>query len=574
MISSLSEENNKSDINQEDQDILDISNFLNKSPKVSIGENLNIFFDQKMNNISLSPILPINKIHLLLKLYNLDVTKDELLKRIIKVLNGDNTNKIQTYIQNGTKIQKANTQIKIIDELFINDCFILSKASKEGAYVIADRICKTIFRESIQYKYQSSEDNKKKYAIAFLKYKDNIYIQSEPSENDNEAKLNVNKKIIIKYLPKKYSKEIINNINECLKNEEKAKNEKKARYEQFLKEAGGDRKLLKNKRKITTEEFSKRLPYYNMLEKDKKDYNDNNLLELEEEDEIFFINTENVPINEILLGDLGIVDNHLKDFKYTPFKIFEMIRDSEKKRGIDLKMEHTQVNDKNYCHNNEATIFSQKLGIKVQGFGKSKEEAENKCALNMLAIIFKNKFNTYFELHDYFEHKNGKYLDIILTEEKEEKNDDNNNKQKDNDLDLNLNESNKRKKLDENNELILKDICNIKKNENKPIYFNYNNLILDNNDDNSNSNNNTDTHESLDNQNYDITNKNINNLSNTNNYNIEIGFKNLFQCNLNNNTDINLNTTKNNSSNDLNEEINKTINNYSSLKRNKKVILD
>ena len=180
MIPSLSEENNKSDINQEDQDILDISNFLNKSPKVSIGENLNIFFDQKMNNISLSPILPINKIHLLLKLYNLDITKDDLLKRIIKVLNGDNTNKIQTYIQNGTKIQKANTQIKIIDEIFINDCFILSKASKEAAYVIADRICKTIFRESIQYKYQSSEDNKKKYAIAFLKYKDNIYIHSEP----------------------------------------------------------------------------------------------------------------------------------------------------------------------------------------------------------------------------------------------------------------------------------------------------------------------------------------------------------------------------------------------------------
>ena len=61
MIASLSEENNKSEINQEEQDILDISNFIGKAPKVCIGENLNIFFDQKMNFISLSPILPINK---------------------------------------------------------------------------------------------------------------------------------------------------------------------------------------------------------------------------------------------------------------------------------------------------------------------------------------------------------------------------------------------------------------------------------------------------------------------------------------------------------------------------------
>ena len=404
MIASFPEENVKTGINQEEQDLLDISDYLNKTPKINIAENINIFFDQKMNNISLSPILPTNKIHLLIKLYNLTITKDELLKRIIKVLNGDNSNKIQTFMQNGTTIQKANSQIKIVDEIFINDCFILSKASKEGANVIADKICKTIFQESIIYKYHSSEDNKKKYCIAFLKHKDNIYIQSEPSDTDNEAKLNVNKKIIIKYLQKKYSKEIINNINECLKNAEKSKDERKERYEQFLKEVGGDRKLLKNKRKITIEEFSKRLPYYNMIQKDKKDNSENSLMELEE-DEIFFINTENVPINEILLGDVGIVVNHLKDFKYTPFKIFEMIRDSEKKRGVDLKMENTQVNDKNYCHNNESTLFSQKLGIKVQGFGKTKEEAKNKCALNMLAIIFKNKFKTYFELHDYFEHK-------------------------------------------------------------------------------------------------------------------------------------------------------------------------
>ena len=130
------------------------------------------------------------------------------------------------------------------------------------------------------------------------------------------------------------------------------------------------------------------------------------------------MNTEELPINEILLGDLGIVDNHLHDFKYTPFRIFEMIRDSEKIRGVDFKMEYTQVNDKNYCHKNEVTIFSQKLGIKVQGYGKSRDEAENKCSLNLLAMLFKSKFKIYCELHNYFENKNQKYLDIILIDEK------------------------------------------------------------------------------------------------------------------------------------------------------------
>ena len=165
------------------------------------------------------------------------------------------------------------------------------------------------------------------------------------------------------------------------------------------------------KRKITQEEFSRRLPYFNMLDKDKKNKNNNSksVLFEDDDDEEYFMNTEELPINEILLGDLGIVDHHLKDFKYTPLKIFEMIRDSEKIRGVDFKIEYSQINDKNDCHNNEVTIFSQKLGIKVQGYGKSREEAENKCALNLLAVIFKNKFKTYCELHEYFENKNRRY---------------------------------------------------------------------------------------------------------------------------------------------------------------------
>ena len=90
-----------------------------------------------------------------------------------------------------------------------------------------------------------------------------------------------------------------------------------------------------------------------------------------------------------------------------------MIRDSEKYRGVDLKIEYGRLNDKNYSVKFNVIIISQKLGIEVEGFGNSKEEAANKCSLNLLTVLFKNIFKTYHELHDYFEHKNKRYLDII-----------------------------------------------------------------------------------------------------------------------------------------------------------------
>ena len=590
MLSISSEDPSNPDINQEGQEEIEFSNYLNSIHRININGNLNIYLDEKMSNISLSPILPISKVDILLKLYNLNISKDDLIQRIIKILNGENSNKIQTYIQNSTKIQKANNQIKIIDDLFMNDCIILSKASKEGAHIIAERITKTIFRENINYKYETNKENGKKYVKAFLKLKENIYVQSDYSDNENEAKLNVNKKIINKFLPKKISKEIINNINECLKKEEISKNEKKARYEYFLQEVGGDRNLLKNKRKITQEEFSRRLPYFNMLDKDKEkkkqknknknNDNNNNLME-EEDEEIYFMNTENIPIDEILLGDLGIVDNHLKDFKYTPLKIFEMIRDSEKKRGVDLKMEYTQVNDKNYCINSEATIFSQKLGIKVEGFGKSKEESENKCALNMLAIIFKNKFKTYFDLHNYFEHKNRRYLDIILNEENSIEQIKFNNKDK-NKLNVNLNNNNVRKEIEEENcedknnkNYSILNTENIGMIESMPIFFNGSNLSFENIIDNNNSNANTDAHESSDNFNFEFNNY-INNInSNNNNSNIRNDFGKLFHCNSYNNINYNDINMSNNSNNIINnkliEELNENTNSSSSIESKKDI---
>ena len=537
----LFEDSPQIDLNLEDKNSSEILNVYIKSPIIYLGEDINLFFDQNLSNISLSPILPLSKIDILFQIYKLNISKKDLMSKIKKIINGENSKGAQTFYQNGKKVQTLHGQLKIVDEHFIKDCVILSKASSEGAFIIADRITKTLFGESIIYNYKVSEDNKK-YVIAFLKYKENIYIQSDNASTDTEAKFNVNLKIIKKYLLLQDSMEIIKNINECLENKEKLKNERKAKFEKILQEMGGDRNLLRNKRKISQEEFSRRLPYFNMLEKDKNNENRNNLMS-EEDTEDFFVNTEGYPIDEILLGDTNIVDNHLKDFKYTPLRIYEMIRDSEKKRGVDFKYEYSQINDKNYCVNNEVTIFSQKLGIKVQGFGKTKEEAENKCALNLITVIFRDKFKTFFELHNYFEHKNGKYLDIILLDENYDGN-KNKNLKEINDLNDN---NNKAKKLEEanvekadkknNNNIINDKRVNKELSLCKPIFINNNNNSNnDNISENNNNNGINDTHDTLENSNY-----NFNNLNNNGNYNIVIGFGNLFQCNTNNFSNINSN---------------------------------
>ena len=537
MSMTIFEDSPQIDLNLEDKNSSEILNLYIKSPIIYLGEDINLFFDQNLSNISLSPILPLSKIDILFQIYKLNISKKDLMTKIKKILNGENSKGAQTFYQNGKKVQTLHGQLKIVDEHFIKDCIILSKASSEGAFIIADRITKTLFGESIIYNYKVNEDNKK-YVIAFLKYKDNIYIQSDNADTDNEAKFNVNLKIIKKYLLLQDSMEIIKNINECLENKEKLKNERKAKFEKILQEMGGDRNLLRNKRKITQEEFSRRLPYFNMLEKDKNNENRNNLMS-EDDTEDFFVNTEGYPIDEILLGDTNIVDNHLKDFKYTPLRIYEMIRDSEKKRGVDFKYEYSQINDKNYCVNNEVTIFSQKLGIKVQGFGKTKEEAENKCALNLITVIFRDKFKTFFELHNYFEHKNGKYLDIILLDENIDGNKNKNSKEiDDNNKEKELEEVNAEKADNKNiNNIINEKRVNKELNLCKPIFINNNNNSnTDNISENNNNNGINDTHDTLENSNY-----NFNNLNNNGNYNIVIGFGNLFQCNTNNFTNINSN---------------------------------
>ena len=184
---------------------------------------------------------------------------------------------------------------------------------------------------------------------------------------------------------------------------------------------------------------------------------------------IYFVNTQKIPVNEILLGDVGIVDHHLNDFKYTPLKLYEMIRDSEKSRSVDFNMNYSQLNSEDYNTNNKVTIISQKLGISVHGYGKTKIEAENKCALNCLFVLFKNKFKTFNELHEYFERKNGKYLDILL-EETCNNNINNNKKKKEEEYTISLNS-------DES------DISNINDNskyKNNIFSFNFNENLINN----------------------------------------------------------------------------------------------
>ena len=544
--------------NNEERDLSNALKTLNKIPKFKLGKNTHLFFDENMKYISLCPILPLSKIDLLFQLYDINLTRIDLINKIKQMIGEENLKKEKTCDKNGIQIRKINGQIQIIDEHFINDCLILSEKNEDGHNAIGNKISKAIFGGTITYNYKTNDENKKRSCVAYLKYKDDIFIESDLFDTDKEAKLNANKKIILKYLPEQKAQEIINNIDECLIREEKAKKEKKERYDKLVEECGGDRKLLRKKRKITNEEFSRRLPYFNMLHKDKSTKNNSeSILNEDDDDEDYFMNTEELPINELLLGDLGIVEHHLKDFKYTPLKIYEMIRDSEKMRGVDFNLENSQINNKNYCHNNEVTIFSQKLGIKADGYGKSKEEAENKCALKLLKILFEKKFRTYCELHEYFIKKKGKYLDIILKEENgdednkvneqnnlnndEKKGDDNNNDEVQNiesnkntkkKLDENKsmnnsfeeNNSSKKKKLDNENKSMnnsFEESNSIKKTEKSSKKSQKNMSILNSEKDN---NENEKTYDIIDIENPTINKSINNNIENDNDNNIHIEY--------------------------------------------------
>ena len=437
---------------EKDQSLSDILNRPDEFRKLNINNNLILYFTNNCSYVSLTPIIQTNKLDLLFKAYNIPISKEEIFLKIKNIVDEHEAKIDKIYISNNIKIHKSRGNIIIIDEIFNKKCLDLAKNSNNATQLIADKIASGLFNtKAILYKYEKNVDDEKSiYVIANLKPSEpseNIFIKSDSFESEKNARNDANKKIIAKYLPKKVVKELKKNIDKLNCKEDQRKTEQKERYEKYLSEAGNDRKLLNIKRKISLEEFSKRLPYFNMLKKDKKKSNnmankldeiknDHSIL-LDEENEEFFINTKGAPINEILLGDPNIVNYHLRDFKYTPLKLFEMIRDSEKYRGVDLKIGYGRLNDKNYSVKFKVIIISQKLGIEVEGFGNSKEEAANKCSLNLLTVLFKNIFKTYHELHDYFEHKNKRYLDIILKNENDENTNEN----------IQMNSNYKRKKV-------------------------------------------------------------------------------------------------------------------------------
>ena len=378
------------------------NSIINKSIKLLISKNLYIYFSPEKNYISLTPIISANNIDLLFDLYNLNklnISKQVIQEKIKLILqNSIKLNEIKNFKHNGIKIQKSGKDIKIIDNKFINDCLILSKINNyQCLYNIANKISTTLFKKLTNFEYLKKDNinsnANSNFITVGLKLGKIFFSVSKPSPNAKLAKLNATINFINKFLPEKYSIEIINNIMQNIQKKEIDKKEDKKEF-------------LQNKRNY--EQENKANTPYNCKKINLKFNYINNYL--------FKRNTNNqyIPVDKILLGDVSIVDEHLNDFKYSPMKMMEMIINTEKYRGFDFTFNYSQLNNKNYFYKIEIALCSQKLGIKVKGYGNTKQEAENKCALNCLTAIFRNKFKTYYELHNYFENKNGKYLDIIL----------------------------------------------------------------------------------------------------------------------------------------------------------------
>ena len=271
MINILSEDNKNQDSSsseEKDKTLSEIYYSLDKLKKLKINKDLNLFFMQDCSYVSLSPIIPTDKLDLLFKLYNLPSSKEELYIKLKTYISVQESKIDKIYISNNVRVHKSHGNITIIDEQFNKHCVNLSETSNNALQLIAEKIAFILFNsKNIIYKYKK-EKEKMIFAVANLKLEENIYFTSELFDNEKSARINVNKKIIAKYLPKKTVKEILINVEKLMSKEHKIKFGKKERYEKHLSEAGNNHKLLNIKRKLTTEEFSQRLPYFNMLPKD------------------------------------------------------------------------------------------------------------------------------------------------------------------------------------------------------------------------------------------------------------------------------------------------------------------
>ena len=238
---------------------------------------LKLYFSPDKKYMSLCPILPTNRPDILCKLYDLSklgIIKDKIEEILNSISNEKSKKKNIKNLPNGIEIEKKEENIKITDEHFIQDCIVLSsKICFDNEINIANKISNFIFNYSVYFEY--SKDKK----IAKLRVGEKYLMESDISLNEKDAKKNVLYKFIKEYIPIKESTKIIQNLEESIKKAELRKEKSKNKYNEFLKDCNGDRKLLKQKRKLPNEEFSQKLPYFNMLPKDKKYINNNPLID-------------------------------------------------------------------------------------------------------------------------------------------------------------------------------------------------------------------------------------------------------------------------------------------------------
>ena len=153
---------------------------IDKLPRLIFNKNLSIFFNKDFSYISLLPIIPIDKIDSLFKLYNIQYSKEEIISKIkeYKLIQESRIDKICEI--NNIKIQNSRGNITIIDNNFNNSCIELSKTSNDALQIIADKISLGLFNNKLLYQYEkSSEYENMIYAIAKFKSDENIIIKSD-----------------------------------------------------------------------------------------------------------------------------------------------------------------------------------------------------------------------------------------------------------------------------------------------------------------------------------------------------------------------------------------------------------
>ena len=251
MNTSSEENNNQDSSSSEEKTISETSFKFDDLQKIIINKNLILFFAKDCSYASLTPIIPTNRIDFLFKLYQLPFSKEEMISKIKNYIDKQEAKIDKIYTINDIRVHKSHGNITIIDEQFNNNCINLSKQSNNALQIIADKIALNLFNtKNIKYRYEKdSEQDKMIYAMAYLKLDE--CIKSDLFETEKSSRNDVNRKIIIKYLPKKISKEILNNIEHLMNMEDKKKLMKKERYEMYLSEAGFDHKLLNKKRNLT-----------------------------------------------------------------------------------------------------------------------------------------------------------------------------------------------------------------------------------------------------------------------------------------------------------------------------------